>query len=251
MPELIEAGYVYIAKLPLYKLKQGSSERYVEKDSELKQILLSDKFEKTMVFDRDGVAVQAHRAALAALLAPAQAVRGLVVDAARGVRQRHRRLPRGVGRARRAGRAVEAAVELIERDGIENAPYETRSSAGRRGHASPFARSRRSPAWRARCAIPRRLFGAQDYRNFSRVHSQLVELAGRAPFEVRLGDRKEQAMSFEALREAVLAVAQKGISLQRFKGLGEMNAAQLRDTTMDPATRTLAQGGSRTPRRPT
>ena len=45
------------------------------------------------------------------------------------------------------------------------------------------------------------------------------------------------------LREAVLHVAQKGITLQRFKGLGEMNAAQLRDTTMDPATRTLAQVG--------
>ena len=54
MPQLIEAGYVYIAKPPLYKLKQGSSERYVEKDSELEQILLSDKLEKALVFDRHG-----------------------------------------------------------------------------------------------------------------------------------------------------------------------------------------------------
>ena len=54
MPELIEAGYVYIAKPPLYKLKQGSNERYVEKDSELEQILLSDKLEKALVFDRHG-----------------------------------------------------------------------------------------------------------------------------------------------------------------------------------------------------
>src|SRR6266508_3993504 len=54
MPELIEAGYVYIAKPPLYKLKQGARERYVEKDSELEEILLSDKWEKLEVFDRHG-----------------------------------------------------------------------------------------------------------------------------------------------------------------------------------------------------
>ena len=46
MQELIEAGYVYIAKPPLYKLKQGRQERYIEKESELEEVLLSDKFEK-------------------------------------------------------------------------------------------------------------------------------------------------------------------------------------------------------------
>ena len=54
MQELIEAGYVYIAKPPLYKLKQGARERYIEKDSELEEILLSDKWEKIEVFDRHG-----------------------------------------------------------------------------------------------------------------------------------------------------------------------------------------------------
>jgi len=58
---------------------------------------------------------------------------------------------------------------------------------------------------------------------------------------VRLGDSRESAPSFEALRAAVMAAAQKGIKLQRFKGLGEMNADQLGETTMSPATRTLAQ----------
>ena len=54
MQELIEAGYVYIAKPPLYKLKQGAHERYIEKDSELEEILLADKWEKLDVFDRHG-----------------------------------------------------------------------------------------------------------------------------------------------------------------------------------------------------
>ena len=51
MEELIKAGYVYIAKPPLYKLKQGSRERYIEKDAELEDILLADKWEKIDVFD--------------------------------------------------------------------------------------------------------------------------------------------------------------------------------------------------------
>ena len=66
-------------------------------------------------------------------------------------------------------------------------------------------------------------------------------MAGTPPFEVRLGDDVEEALSFEELRRTVLKVAGKTVRLQRFKGLGEMNAEQLRETTMDPATRTLAQ----------
>ena len=74
------------------------------------------------------------------------------------------------------------------------------------------------------------------------MHRQLVELAGTPPFRVSLGDAKpEDAPSFEALRGTVMSVAQRGVRLNRFKGLGEMNADQLRETTMDPATRTLAR----------
>src|SRR3712207_3198256 len=54
MRDLVEQGYVYIAKPPLYKLKQGRSERYIEKDSELEEILLSDKLDHIAVEDRDG-----------------------------------------------------------------------------------------------------------------------------------------------------------------------------------------------------
>ena len=59
------------------------------------------------------------------------------------------------------------------------------------------------------------------------MHKQLIELSGTPAFEVRLGDARDTAPSFEALRQSVLGVAQKGTKLQRFKGLGEMNAEQL------------------------
>jgi DNA gyrase subunit B len=240
MPLLIDAGYVYIAKPPLYKLKQGSQERYIEKDSELEEILLSDKLEKMLVFDRHGTQFkltetrwQRFSRLLKQYEGWSSTLRAEYGHDTVGFLEESGILDEQVTE-------VEAAVALIERDGIENAPYET--SLERQDEVNIIVRAVETKTGLARSlSIPKRLFGAQDFRQFARVHAQLIELAGRAPFTVKLGDAQEDALSFHALREAVLAVAQKGITLQRFKGLGEMNAAQLRDTTMDPATRTLAQ----------
>jgi DNA gyrase subunit B len=73
------------------------------------------------------------------------------------------------------------------------------------------------------------------------VHKELVELVGTPPFHVALGENTKDAPTFDELREAVLAVAQRGIEYYRFKGLGEMDAHELRETTMDPSSRTLVQ----------
>ena len=240
MPELIEAGYIYIAKPPLYKLKQGSSERYIEKDSELEEILLSDKLEKIVCFDRHATQfklTEARWQRFSRLLKQYQGwsstLRAEYGHDTVGFLEESGILDEQVD-------SVEAAVSLIEREGIEDAPYET--TLLRMDDEVIVVRAVETRSGLARALrIPRRLFGAQDYRQFTRVHGQLIELAGRAPFTVKLGETTADAPSFEALRDAVLTVSQKGITLQRFKGLGEMNAAQLRDTTMDPATRTLAQ----------
>jgi len=240
MPELIEAGYIYIAKPPLYRLKQGSTERYIEKDSELEDYLLSDKLEKIIAFDRHGTQfklTEARWQRFSRLLKQyegwSSTLRAEYGHDTVGFLEESGILDEQV-------ETVDDAIELIERDGIENAPYET--SLERQDEVNLTVRAVETKSGLARSLlIPKRLFGAQDFRQFARVHAQLIELAGRAPFTVKLGDTQDDAASFNAFRDAVLAVSQKGITLQRFKGLGEMNAAQLRDTTMDPATRTLAQ----------
>jgi DNA gyrase subunit B len=73
------------------------------------------------------------------------------------------------------------------------------------------------------------------------VHEELGQLAGMPPFAVNLGKKHDEALSFEDLRRAVLDVAKEGVTMQRFKGLGEMNPDQLYDTTMDASRRTLQQ----------
>jgi DNA gyrase subunit B len=89
--------------------------------------------------------------------------------------------------------------------------------------------------------LKRGMFDTSDYGSFVRVHQELKSLAGTPPFDVRLDKQHHEALSFEALRTEVMAVAQEGVKLQRFKGLGEMNADQLFDTAMDPGRRTLQQ----------
>jgi DNA gyrase subunit B len=73
------------------------------------------------------------------------------------------------------------------------------------------------------------------------VHAELASLAGTPPFTVTYGETSRDAATFEELRDAILGVAQRGIEYYRFKGLGEMDAEELRETTMDPSTRTLVQ----------
>ncbi|MGA7703382.1 MAG: DNA topoisomerase (ATP-hydrolyzing) subunit B [Solirubrobacteraceae bacterium] len=240
MQELIEAGYVYIAKPPLYKLKQGSKERYIEKDSELEDILLSDKWEKLNVFDRHGTQFkltdtrwQRFVRLLAQYEGWSSTLRAVHGHEMVQFLEESSLLDEQV-------MSAEAAIELLSRTGLEGEthatelvdqdPLELRVKAIET--STGFARTHR---------IKRSLFDSQEYRQLASVHKQLIELAGTPAFEVRLGDARETAPSFEALRAAVMGVAQKGTKLQRFKGLGEMNAEQLGETTMAPASRTLAQ----------
>ena len=110
MQDLVEAGYIYIAKPPLYKLTQGKRERYIEKESELEEHPARRQARAVRDHRQRRPGVQAHRHALAALLAAAQAVRGLVERAARRARPRGRAVPRGVADPRQADHDARGAA---------------------------------------------------------------------------------------------------------------------------------------------
>ena len=240
MLPLIDAGYVYIAKPPLYKMKAGKTERYIEKDSELEEILLADKLERFAVFDRTGGETRLTEARwkrFTRLLKQyggwASALRALarhdVVDFLHesGILEAHVTDEAELVRLLQQPEADGAAfsVELVEQNDSE---LTVRSVERRTGHA----RTRH---------VRRAMLHANEYRQLVRVHEQLVQAVGSPPFDIRLGDHRETAVSFDELRTKVMEMAGRGVEINRFKGLGEMNAEQLRETTMDPATRTLAR----------
>ena len=87
--------------------------------------------------------------------------------------------------------------------------------------------------------IPLALFQSGGYKSLQAIHERLVEAAGSPPFTARMGKVTETAHTFEQLRPRILELAQEGLNLQRFKGLGEMNPEQLWETTMNPENRVL------------
>jgi DNA gyrase subunit B len=134
----------------------------------------------------------------------------------------------------------EAALALLSRAPQEGEPFQTEIID--REPESLVVRAVETKTGLATThKLPRALFDSNEYRQFVRVHTQLLELAGTAPFHVTFGDDQEEALSFESLRATVLKLCTKRVTLSRFKGLGEMNPEQLRETTMDPESRTLAQ----------
>ena len=240
MQPLIEAGFVYIAKPPLYRLTRGQKHRYIERESELEDILLGDKFEKLEVHDHDGKVFKLTEARWKRFTRLLKQYEGW----ASALRAAH---GHGVVSFMQQARLLEeqitdipallAHVAADEGNGnghayrlslIEQRPDElvVRTHEAKTGLATTHS-------------VRHAALEATEYRRLADVHRDLVELIGTPSFTVTLGDNSTDADTFEELHDTVLAMATRGVDYYRFKGLGEMDADELRETTMDPATRTL------------
>jgi DNA gyrase subunit B len=240
MPDLVEQGYVYLAKAPLYKAKQGSRELYIETDSELEDFLLSGKLEKIEVRDRAGAEFRLTEARWQRFVRQLKPYEGWASslrakfghDAIRFVEESEL-LDAGITDAGEAS-------ELLKAETVEGEAYET-SLVDEDPVELIVRQVERKTGSASTVRLPREMFASPEYRSFVGVHGELTRLAGTPPFSVRLGKKDETALSFEELRAKVVDVAKEGVAITRFKGLGEMNPDQLFDTTMDPVERTLRQ----------
>ncbi|MDX6539387.1 MAG: gyrase subunit, partial [Gaiellales bacterium] len=240
MPDLIEAGYVYLAKAPLYKLKIGKRDVYIERESELEEMLLRDKLENVEVVDRGGEAFKLTQARWQKFIRHIKQYEGWASALRADFGHETITFLEESQILDEAALDAESVIELLEKPDHPGEPYETelisedpmevvvRTIERKTGSASTHR-------------LRRDLFSTSDYRGFVRVHGELRALAGTPPFDVRLNKKEDKALSFEDLRRAVMDVCKEGVPLQRFKGLGEMNPDQLFDTTMDPSRRTLQQ----------
>jgi len=240
MPALFDGGFVYIAKPPLYRVKVGSRETYVEKESELEEILLRDKLEKMEVFDRAASPFslthqrwQRFTRLLKEYEGWASSLRAEYGHETVTFLEESEILDKGLTDPAQV-------VKQLKAKAAEGEPYDTEVQSEDDGVIVVKVVERKTGLARTH-RLPRVLFESREYRQLVRVHEELVKLCGVPPFTLKLGDHDSEALSFEGLRRSVLELCRKGVQLQRFKGLGEMNADQLRETTMDPETRTLAQ----------
>jgi DNA gyrase subunit B len=236
MPELIERGHVYIAAAPLYKVKLDKQEFYFEKEAQLEDLLARERIPAVEVRDRDGNEVKFTEARWNRFTKELPQYEGYSarlrsdfgVPAAELMI--HHRL---VEHVIEEPSDIESAVAAILPNGYEL------SVLGRDDDGFKVSLIETETSTMRSVTVPIELLASPIYDYVRKAYARLGEVVGLPPFTVAVGKEAEVAETYEALRTKVLDAAKQGIQLSRFKGLGEMNAEQLWDTTMDPAKRLL------------
>ncbi|MEY4481320.1 MAG: hypothetical protein RIQ84_482 [Pseudomonadota bacterium] len=246
MPELVERGHIYIAQPPLYKVKQGKNEQYIKDDVALNAYLLNLALENATIVLADGKLIDNER--LTSLSADYQTIQSIVDRLSRSMDEGSlRAIANGVRlNLDTEANASKSATELSE--------YFAKQTDKIVKPQIIVQKDERTE--RFRLLISRQVHGntklsiidsdfvhGADYDTLEKASAALTNVLGSSA-TVKRGDpdknvKEANVKDFREAMEWLLAEAERGVSRQRYKGLGEMNPEQLWETTMDTNTRTL------------
>jgi len=245
MRELVERGHVYIAQPPLYKVKKGKQERYVKDDKELHAYLLQLAIDgAALVLSEDtppitDLALENLARQYITILAiferleqhtPAEVLAALVdlpaLDEASLVDEQAM-AKWGEMLAERLNRNTEASVSYI----VSVKSKENSNLLG-------LEISKRLHGYVTNRELSGDFFNGADYQSIARFVEQTADLFGEHS-AVRRGEQNQPVSKFSEVYDWLMREARKGLNIQRYKGLGEMNPEQLWETTMDPENRRL------------
>ena len=245
MPELIERGYVYIAQPPLYKVKKGKQERYIKDADEMEQ------YELTLALDGAELHISANAPAMNALVFEKLVAEYNSVQKLIGRLSRHYPTPVLQGLIYQSPISVEmmkdeSAVENWGKSFVEQLTAKE-TEAHQYSVRTQFNAERQ--VYEAVITVRKHGIDTDYFLNFDFVHGneyakivslnkQLNGLLEEGAYVTR-GEKVQLVRSFEQVVEWLVKESRKGLEVQRYKGLGEMNADQLWETTMDPNSRRM------------
>ncbi|HUF02107.1 MAG TPA: DNA topoisomerase (ATP-hydrolyzing) subunit B [Gaiellaceae bacterium] len=237
MQELVERGHVYIAVPPLYRVKIGGRQRYVEKESQLEDMLVRERVKDMDVTDRSGDTqklTEARYGRFARILHEfdgwASRLREDFGAAAGNFVIDHR-----IVETDAVSGELAAALAELEPNGYELSLFSSSADG------DVLRVIERETGAAASVVVPSELLSSPIYANVRKTYERLTEAVGRPPFTITFGKRTRRVETFGQLREAALELAKEGIQVSRFKGLGEMDAEELAETTMNPTNRMLVR----------
>ena len=245
MPELIERGYVYIAQPPLYKVKKGKQERYIKDADEMEQ------YELTLALDGAELHISANAPAMNALVFEKLVAEYNSVQKLISRLSRHYPTPVLQGLIYQSPISVEmmkdeSAVENWGKSFVEQLTAKE-TEAHQYSVRTQFNAERQ--VYEAVITVRKHGIDTDYFLNFDFVHGneyakivslnkQLNGLLEEGAYVTR-GEKVQPVRSFEQAVEWLVKESRKGLEVQRYKGLGEMNADQLWETTMDPNSRRM------------
>jgi DNA gyrase subunit B len=238
MPELVENGHVYIAVPPLYRVRIGNQEQYIEKESHFEELLVRERIKDMDVSARGGEAYKLTESRWGRFTKALNEFDGWSAKlnaefpAAAGFVVKHRFVELPIAAPEEAMRAL---PELSQNG------YELESVPPTKADTMRIRVVERDTSAAHHVDVPQGLFESGAFGSLQRAYEKVTEIVGRPPYSITAARKTRRAQTFDELRRMAIELAKEGIQVGRFKGLGEMNPEELWDTTMDPARRVLVR----------
>ena len=240
MPEIIQHGYLYIAQPPLYKVARGKSEVYLKDQAALENHLIEQGIDGTIL--RLGVGEEITGADLASIVDDARNVRRVLAAFPTHYPQRilEQAAIAGAFFPGRIDNDIQGAADAVARRLDLIAEEYERGWAGRPTQDKGIRLFRNLRGVEEVRTLDGPVLRSGEARKLGGFTEKLQEIYG-APAQLIRRDENLPIFGPVGLLDTILAEGEKGLSLQRYKGLGEMNPGQLWETTLDPEARTLLQ----------
>jgi len=245
--KVLEAGHLFIAQPPLYRVKRGRAQQYLKDEAGLEDYLIQLGAEDLGLQGEGGPPVTGTP--LKQLVKKAIRLERVLDILERKGRNRHVVAALARQGAMEAGvlgdeaqlqRIVAAAEAYLAVAAPTIMPVSFSFEEDREHACLKIIAATRANGTAHRNVIDRDLCLTAEFEEVRRLARDLA-VAGEPPFTLTLGDKAEQVPNLQQAVGRIMTQARKGLEIQRYKGLGEMNPGQLWETTMNPATRTLLQ----------